>query len=144
MPPSSDDIRPTPGVGGVALDGGCLLLVKRGTGAYAGSWAVPGGRVEHGETMRDAVKREVLEETGLHVEVGEPVWIGEAIDTRHPPRFHYTLVDFDIAVVGGSLRAGDDAVEARWVPITEVTGLALTPTMVELVNHLDLERRAES
>lgn len=130
------EIHPTPGAGAVIIDDGRMLLIRRARGAYVDHWAVPGGRQRRGETMRAAAAREVLEETGLIVEVGDPVWVGDILDEADPPAYHYTVVDFFGTVVGGDLRAGDDAAEARWVPVNEVRGMRLTPTMVGLIDTL--------
>lgn len=88
--------------------------------------------------MREAVAREVLEETGLIVEVGDVVWVGDILDDADPPTYHYTVVDFEATVVGGELSAGDDAAEVRWVPVDDVRTMRLTPTMVDLIDRLDL------
>lgn len=130
------EIHPTPGAGAVIIEDGRMLLIRRARGAYVDHWAVPGGRQRRGETMRAAAAREVLEETGLIVEVGDPVWVGDIVDEADPPAYHYTVVDFFGTVVGGELRAGDDAAEARWVPVNEVRGMRLTPTMVDLIDTL--------
>jgi 8-oxo-dGTP diphosphatase len=130
--------HPTPGVGAAVVDNGRLLLIRRGRGAYAGYWAIPGGRQRRGETMQEAVAREVREETGLTVEVGDVVWAGDILDDAQPPTYHYTVVDFAASLVGGTLEAGDDAAEARWVPIAEIRDLHLTPTMHELLERLGL------
>ncbi len=130
------EIHPTPGAGAVIIDDDRMLLIRRARGAYVGHWAVPGGRQRRGETMRAAAACEVLEETGLIVEVGDPVWVGDILDEADPPEYHYTVVDFFGTVVGGDLRAGDDAAEARWVPVNEVRGMRLTPTMVDLIDTL--------
>ncbi|MFQ5966998.1 MAG: NUDIX hydrolase [Acidimicrobiia bacterium] len=127
---------PTPGVGAVILDEGRILLVKRGAGAMAGRWAVPGGRPRYGERMQDAVAREIEEETGLQVKVEEVVWVGDAIGPGDPPAWHFTLVDFAARSVGGSLRAGDDAAEVRWVPLEQVLDLPVTDTMHDLIEAI--------
>ena len=131
-----EEAHPIPSVGAVMIDDGRILVVQRGRGPYAGSWAIPGGRQRRGETMQDAVRREVREETGLVVEVGDPVWIGDIIDPADPPSYHYTVVDFTAFAIGGELEAGDDAADARWVDLDEVRGLPLTPTMFELLTEL--------
>lgn len=82
------------------------------------------------------MRREVSEETGLIVEVGDPVWIGDIIDPADPPAYHYSVVDFAAFVVGGELQAGDDAVDARWVDVGEVRDLPLTPRMLEMLSDL--------
>lgn len=133
----SDD-HPTPGAGAVVINDGLMLLIRRARGAYVDHWAVPGGRQRRGETMRAAAAREVLEETGLTIEVGESVWVGDILDDADPPAYHYTVVDFRGTVVGGELVAGDDAAEARWVPVAEVRNMLLTPTMVDLIDRLGI------
>ncbi len=132
------ETRPTPGAGALVIDDGRMLLIRRGRGAYVGHWAVPGGRQRRGETMREAAAREVAEETGLDVAVGDVVWVGDIMGPGNPPPYHYTVVDFSARVIGGELRAGDDADEARWVPLDEVRSLPLTPTMVDLLDQLGL------
>lgn len=129
-------MHPTPGVGAVIVEDGEILLIRRGAGAYAGYWAVPGGRQRFGETMDDAVRRETREETGLEVEVGAVAWVGDIIDEAASPDYHYTIVDFFATVVGGELRAGDDAAEARRVPVAKARNLRLTPTMYALLDQL--------
>jgi acetyl-CoA carboxylase carboxyl transferase subunit beta len=132
------ETHPTPGAGALIIDDGRMLLIRRGRGAYVDHWAVPGGRQRRGETMREAAAREVLEETGLIVEVGDVVWVGDILDDADPPAYHYTVVDFSATVAGGVLEAGDDAAEARWVPLGEVRSLQLTPTMVDLIDRLGI------
>jgi len=122
------------GVGAVVVSDGAILLVKRGHDPGKGLWAVPGGKVHLGETMRDAARREVLEETGVDVETGEIAWVGETIGPDH----HIVLVDFHATVLGGEPEAADDADEARFVPLGEVRDLPLTATMHDLLDTLGL------
>jgi 8-oxo-dGTP diphosphatase len=130
------EIHPTPGVGAVIIYDERLLLIRRGRGAYRDYWAVPGGRQRYGETMREAVAREVLEETGLTVDVGDVVWAGDIMDETQTPSYHYTVVDFAAIPTGGHLEAGDDAAEVRWVPVEEVRAMRLTPTMNDLLERI--------
>ena len=123
---------PVVGVGVVVVQDDQILLVKRGRHPGRGLWAVPGGKVRHGEPMKMAAHREMLEETGLDVEVGDVVWVGELIEDG----FHIVLVDFAGRLVGGELRAADDADAVRWVPLEEASNYPLTPTMYDLVDTL--------
>jgi 8-oxo-dGTP diphosphatase len=124
--------RPIVGVGVAVVDDGRILLVQRGSDPGRGLWAVPGGKVRRGEPMKEAARREVLEETGLDVEVGDSVWVGEVIEDGH----HIVLIDFSGSVVGGELEAADDADDARWIPLEEATSYPLTPTMYDLLDTL--------
>lgn len=124
--------RPQVGVGVAVVDDDRILLVKRGREPSKGLWAVPGGKVDWGEPMREAARREVLEETGLDVDVGEVIWVGEHLSEDH----HIVLIDFIGAVKGGSLEAADDAEEVRWVDLSVAEDYPLTPTMYELVEEL--------
>jgi 8-oxo-dGTP diphosphatase len=124
--------HPLVGVGVVIVSDGAILLVQRGREPGRGLWAVPGGKVRRGETMRAAARREAREETGLDVEVGDVVWVGEHIDDEH----HLVLVDFAASVTGGRLAAADDADDVRWVPLADTSGHPLTPTMYDLLDTL--------
>jgi 8-oxo-dGTP diphosphatase len=109
-------------VGAVVVADGRLLLVRRGRPPGLGQWSVPGGRVEAGERLADAVVRETVEETGIEVACGDLLGWVERIDEQH----HFVILDFACEVVGGSDPvAGDDASEARWVPLGEVPVLPL-------------------
>lgn len=129
---TTDPDRPVVGVGVVLLEQGRLLLVKRGREPGLGLWAVPGGKVRRGETLREAAAREAREETGLLVEVGEVAWVGEHIDAEH----HIVLIDFLGKVVGGELGAADDASEVAWVPLDDTGDIELTLTMHRLLDTL--------
>ena len=129
---TSANDTPIVGVGVVVVEDGAILLVQRGSDPGRGLWAVPGGKVRRGEPMKEAARREVREETGLDVEIGDVVWTGEHIDDD----FHIVLLDFAGSVRGGELRAGDDAEDVRWIPLRDVADYPLTPTMYDLVDTL--------
>lgn len=130
------DRQPLCGVGVVIVNEGRLLLVQRMNEPNQGMWAVPGGKVTMGETMRNAAHREVYEETGLEIKIGDVFWVGDSMGPGDPPEWHYCLVDFSGTVVGGDVIAGDDAAEVRWVPLSEVKSLPLTPTMPSLLEAI--------
>ena len=124
--------RPLVGVGVAVVDEGRILLVRRGNEPGLGLWAVPGGKVDRGERLVDAAAREVEEETGLTVEIGDLVWAGEHISDHG----HIVLIDFLGKVIGGVLVAGDDADQAEWVPLEKVREYPLTDTMYDLIEVL--------
>lgn len=132
-------LRPEVCVGAIAIDRDRLLLIRRGRGAAQGEWAIPGGRVEPGESLVAAVAREVFEETGLEVVVERFVgWVERISD-----EYHFVIHDFLVTVLDERPRptAGDDAAEALWVPLDEVTDYALVDGLAEfLAEHgfLDL------
>ena len=131
MTPGNGD-PPLVGVGVAVVDEGRILLVQRGQEPAKGQWAVPGGKVNGGERLKEAAAREVAEETGLDVEIGEVIWVGEHISEHG----HIVLIDFLGRVVGGELTAGDDADQAEWVPLDDAGGYPLTSTMYELIEIL--------
>jgi ADP-ribose pyrophosphatase YjhB (NUDIX family) len=104
-------------------DAGRLLLIKRGHEPEAGRWSLPGGRVRPGESDRDAVVREVREETGLHVGPGR--LIGQ-VERPAPGGAIFDIHDYAASVSGGQLAAGDDAADARWVYPRDIDRLDLT------------------
>ena len=128
--------RATVAVGAVVVREGHLLLVQRDKAPGEGLWAVPGGQVVPGESLIEAVRREVREETGLDVSVGDIVWVGESIGPGEPPAWHYTIVDFAAEVVGGDLNPGDDARRAEWVARDALEARPMVDTMYDLLKLL--------
>ncbi len=114
--------RPVVGVGAVVLDGDRVLLVKRGHAPLKGQWSVPGGAVETGETLEQAVAREVLEETGIAIEVGPMVEVLDRIsrDLDGRVQHHFVLIDFVARPNGGSLQSASDAEDAAWVLLSDL------------------------
>ena len=104
-------------MGALIFEGDSILLVERAGEPLKGYWSVPGGAVEVGEQLTEAVRREVLEETGLEIEPLSVVEIFERItrDAAGLAEYHYVLVDYLCRVTGGELKAGDDVSSARWV-----------------------------
>ncbi|MDH3607110.1 MAG: NUDIX domain-containing protein [Acidimicrobiia bacterium] len=128
--------RPVAAVGAVIVEDRHLLVIKRAGQPHAGRWAVPGGRVEPGESLVAALEREVREETGLEIAVGDVAWVGETIGSGDPPAWHYVIVDFWSTRVGGELQAGDDAAAIDWVPIDAASDWPMVDTMRELIDVL--------
>lgn len=118
---------PTIAVGAICVHDGELLLIRRRNDPARGRWSLPGGRVEAGELLADALVREVREETGLQIAVGELAGILEV-----PQDTHYVILDYFATVEGSSTPlAADDATEARWVALGDVARMDLTPRFVE-------------
>lgn len=125
--------------GGIVFDdAGRLLLIKRANEPSAGTWSVPGGRCRPGESRADACVREVAEETGLTVRVLRPA--GRA-ERDGPAGTRYDIEDFVCTVLGGELRAGDDAADARWVSAAELAQLELAPQLLDWLTERDLAPR---
>ena len=107
---------------------GRVLLVLRANEPSRGLWSVPGGRIEAGESARDAAAREVREETGLDVEVGELLLTADLGP--------YVVADYAATVVGGTLRAGDDALDARWFTAAELAALPMSPGLLDALTSM--------
>jgi ADP-ribose pyrophosphatase YjhB (NUDIX family) len=129
--------HPLVGVGAVIVEGDRVLLVRRGAEPMAGQWSIPGGLLELGETLRAGAVREALEETGFQVEAGTVLEVLDRIvpDASGKPRFHYVLIDFLCRRVGGELRAGGDAAEARWVRESELESLGVAEPAVRVIRR---------
>ncbi len=120
--------RPIVGVGAVVIRDGQVLLVQRAQEPLSGKWTLPGGAVELGETLEEAVVRELREETGLEVRVLELVEAFERIsrDESDRPRYHYVLLDYLCVPVSGDLLAGSDVSAAEWVRPEEFSRYQVT------------------
>lgn len=119
--------RPFLGVGAIIIDDSRVLLVRRANPPLQGEWSIPGGLVETGETTRDAIVREVLEETGLNVEVIRLVEVFERIlhDEQSRVQYHYVLLDYACRVLGGTIRAESDVGEVCWSKVDELEFLSV-------------------
>jgi 8-oxo-dGTP diphosphatase len=119
-------------VGAVVVEDGRLLLIRRGRGPAHGEWSVPGGRVEAGELMAEAVVRELAEETGLEGVCGELIGWVERVGESH----HFVILDFAVTLLDPDADpvAGDDAQEAAWVPLHEVAEFQLVEGLAEFLH----------
>lgn len=129
------DTAPVLAVGAIVLDRGELLVVRRDREPARGQWSLPGGRVEWGESVREAVVREVREETGIDVDLEGLAGIAERIvpDDEGDVAWHFVILDFWAKPRSHALEAGDDVSEARWVPVGELAELRLTAGLFEFL-----------
>jgi len=126
---------PVVAVGAIVIDKGAILLVKRDREPARGQWSLPGGRVEIGETLREALIREVREETGVDVDIDGLIGTAERVvrDDDGEIAFHYVILDYVCTARSTEVKAGDDASDVRWVPVGEMADLHLTAGLVEFL-----------
>lgn len=127
--------RPVAGVGALLFEGGKVLLVQRGQEPLRGWWSLPGGAIELGEPILEALRREVREETGLEI---EPIRLAEIFERIQPDRegrieFHYVVADWVCRVTGGTPQPGTDAAALRWVAREDLASLQITSGTLEIV-----------
>lgn len=126
---------PALAVGAVVVDDDRLLLVRRSQPPGAGSWAVPGGKVEAGETLAEAVTRELREETGIEGVCG-PLLGWSEILPEQSGQPHLVILDFEVTLFGASEPvAGTDARDARWFPLGDVAQQHLAPGLAEFLHE---------
>ncbi len=125
------------GVGALIFDGNRVLLVERAREPLAGYWSLPGGAVETGERLEDALVREVLEETGLHVTADSIATVFERImpDGTGTCEYHYVLIDFYCTVTAGDPRPGDDSARVEWFLIDSLASLRITDGTREVIER---------
>jgi ADP-ribose pyrophosphatase len=136
-------LHPIPGVAALIIQDNHVLLTVRGNEPSIGMWGIPGGVVEIGETLIEAVKREVLEETGLRVEPIELITVFDSInrDEDGVVKYHYILFEYLCDYVSGNLVAGDDAPEVRWVPLDDLDSIPLMKSTRRFIEKTASERK---
>ena len=130
------------GVGGVVIEHGRALLIRRGSEPLRGEWSIPGGTLELGETLEQGVARELLEETGLEVRVIELIEVFDRIylesttegglETK-TPRFHYVIVDYLCERISGTAVAGSDVTDVAYAREEELGRFGLTETAMRIL-----------
>jgi len=127
--------RPVVGVGGVVIADGRALLIRRGNPPLEGEWSIPGGTLEVGEMLLDAVRRELAEETGIEVRVGDLIEVFERIfpDGEGQPKYHFVILDYLCEAVRGTARAGSDVTDVAWAAESELQKYLLTPTATRVI-----------
>lgn len=130
--------QPVIAVGAVVLHQNRILLIRRSKEPARGEWAIPGGRVELGETMREAAAREVMEETCVSIRPGELIYFFETIqpDPKGRIQFHYAIFDFRAEYLAGEPTPRDDAMDARWVSAEDADTYHLNIKTRDLLNRI--------
>ncbi len=137
--------RPIIGVGAVIIHRDRVLLVRRATEPLKGEWSVPGGMLELGEKLRDGLRREVLEETGLQVDPGEVLDVFDSIfrDEQGRTQYHYVLIDYLCRAISEEAKAASDVSEVRWVREDELAAMGLRDSIEQVVRKGLLKGRAK-
>jgi 8-oxo-dGTP diphosphatase len=135
---------PQLGVGAFVVHDDAILLVRRGQHPGKGEWAIPGGQVKAGESLHAAAAREILEETGVTIEVGEFAWQFEFIqrDEDGELKYHYVVLDFHARYLAGKPEPADDVTAARWVPFDQLNTLNLSAMTRQALDELFADRIA--
>ena len=135
--------RPLVGVGALIFRRGRVLMAQRGKEPLKGWWSLPGGALESGELLDDAVRREVLEETSLIVEPVEVFEIFERImkDAAGLVEYHYVLIDYICRVIGGEPCAGDDVCRVAWMRPEELRNLQITEGTLGVIERAFRKQR---
>jgi 8-oxo-dGTP diphosphatase len=143
--------RPMVGVGGVVIEDGRALLIRRGSEPLRGEWSIPGGTLELGETLEEGVARELREETGLEVRVIELIEVFDRIylesasgdgAEKKRPRFHYVIVDYLCERMGGVAVAGSDVTDVTFATEEELGKFGLTETATRILRKAFAMKRA--
>ena len=126
---------PQVGVGAVVFHDGAVLLVQRRNPPCANEWAIPGGKVRLGETLQQAAEREILEETGIHIKAGEPVYAFDLIENDASGKvcWHYAIIDLQAEYLHGEIQAADDASAAAWFKPEELANVTVNSTTLKLL-----------
>jgi ADP-ribose pyrophosphatase len=137
---SADDRYPSAprvAVGALVFKEGRVLLVRRGKAPARSQWAIPGGSVNLGESLQQAAQREIFEETGIRIAAGRPVYVFDVVDVAGDGRvrYHYVIIDLEAVYQGGTLRCGDDALDARWVAPADLQDLEVNPATRRLLQE---------
>ncbi|HOJ50943.1 MAG TPA: NUDIX hydrolase [Syntrophales bacterium] len=129
---------PRVGVGAVVIKDGAILLVRRAAPPGEHLWAIPGGLLKLGETLKEGAEREIKEETGITIIAGKPVFVFDFLekDAQGQIIFHYVIIDLEGEYVTGTIQAADDAADCRWIRPEECEHLPLTRSTRKLLKEI--------
>jgi 8-oxo-dGTP diphosphatase len=129
--------KPIVGVGAIVVREGKVLLVKRAANPSRGLWAIPGGSLELGETLQRGAEREILEETGIRIRAGAPVYAFDFLeyDANNRLQYHFVVVDMEAEYVAGEVQAADDALDARWVSPEDLEGMPVSINTLKILRE---------
>ena len=136
--PNAYPETPRIGVGAIAIHEGKILLVKRGIAPGKGLWAIPGGTLKLGETLKECAARELLEETGITAAIGDCIYVFDLIerDEAGKIRFHFAVLDFAALYVSGEARGADDAEEAAWFFPEDLANIPISGNTVKALHAI--------
>jgi 8-oxo-dGTP diphosphatase len=132
-------MQPIAGIGAVVIYGQQVLLVKRAKPPKQGLWCIPGGKIRPGETLQQAAEREILEETGVTIKAGSPVYVFDLIQSE--PAYHYIIVDVIAEYISGEVKAADDAADAGWFSLQHLDAPEIDPETRKLLESLMEKKR---
>ena len=133
--------HPKTAVAAIILRDHEILMVRRGVEPGLGKWSIPGGSIELGETMEDALRREVWEETGLEIKVGDFAGVIDLIvrDENGQISFHYVILDYFATIISdGEACPATDVTECRWIPLDELKNYDITESLIKRLTRLGL------
>jgi len=133
---------PVVAVGAIVWKDDRFLLIRRGKPPRQGGWSIPGGRQEAGETVRDAVHREIREEAGIEIDITGVAAVVDLIDRGEQDiKHHYTVIDMLAEWRSGEVRAGDDAMDTAWVRLEEIGDYDLPELQIQVITDAHHQRR---
>ncbi len=131
-------LTPLVGVGAITIQDGKVLLVKRAIEPSKGLWAIPGGTLKLGETLQECAAREILEETGIKIKVGDCVYVFDFLerDDKRKIKFHFVVIDFAADYISGKPKGADDALDARWLSPAELSKLPVAKNTLKALRSI--------
>lgn len=131
-------LTPIIGVGAIVIKDGKVLLVKRGVEPSIGLWAIPGGTLKLGESLRDCAERELLEETAITAKAQECIYVFDFVehDTQNKIKYHFVVIDFAARYISGEPQGADDALEARWFSPWELNNFPVSKNTLAALRYI--------